>query len=369
MGHPTPAPIDEYLESLWNQRATDLLLTAGSPPLVRVDGVLRRLEGHGLLDAADTAKLTSAVLGDELAQRFTERREVDFSLSWAGKARLRGNAFLQQGTVALALRLIPFRIPSFEELRLPAVAEPWMSLPHGLVLVTGPTGSGKSTTLASMIDHVNSHRALHIITIEDPIEYVHEHKRSAVNQRAVGIDTDSFATALRSALREDPDVVLVGEMRDLESIQATLTVAETGHLVLATLHTNDTAQALDRIVDVFPGTQQPQVRMQLANTLVGILNQQLGPKLEGGRIAAFEVLVGTHAVRNLIREGKTRQIRNLVSTGQKEGMQTLETSLSELVAAGVVSLEEALAHSAYPKEVKAPVQAAPAAAGRRRAWH
>lgn len=353
MSHPSPQPIDELLRRLWERRGSDLLLTAGAPPLVRVDGVLQPLEGHPPLDANETARLVFAVLGEELVERFTRSKEVDFALSWAGVARLRGNAFLQRGTVALALRLIPFHIPTFEELRLPPVAETWVNLPHGLVLVTGPTGSGKSTTLASMIDYVNSRRAVHIITIEDPIEYVHEHKVSAINQRAVGIDTDSFATALRSALREDPDVVLVGEMRDLESIQATLTVAETGHLVFATLHTNDSAQALDRIVDVFPSEQQPQVRLQLANTLIGILNQQLVPKIGGCRAAAFEVMVATHGVRNLVREGKTRQIRNLIATGQKEGMQTLETSLSELVVSGLTTLDEAMAHAAYPKEVKA----------------
>ena len=352
MGHPSPHPIDELLRALWERSGSDLLLTAGSPPLVRVDGLLQTLVGHGPMDAAATEKLIFAVLGDELAGRFAERKEVDFALSWAGKARLRGNAFQQRGSVALALRLIPFHIPSFEELRLPPVAESWVTKPHGLVLVTGPTGSGKSTTLASMIDYVNTRHALHIITIEDPIEYVHEHKLSAINQRAVGIDTDSFHTALRSALREDPDVVLVGEMRDLESIQATLTVAETGHLVFATLHTNDSAQTLDRIVDVFPAAQQPQVRLQLANTLIGILNQQLVPKVGGGRVAAFEVLVGTHGVRNLIREGKTRQIRNLIATGQKEAMQTLEASLSDLVAAGLTSHDDAMAHSAHPKEVQ-----------------
>ncbi len=261
----------------------------------------------------------------------SRERELDFSFNWEDQARFRGNAYHQRGSVALSLRLIPYRIPSFDELGLPTGMRKWVELPQGLVLVTGPTGSGKSTTIAAMLDSINEHRPCHIITIEDPIEYVHRHKQAAVSQREIGIDTDSFAQALRSALREDPDVLLVGEMRDPETIQTALTIAETGHLVFATLHTNDAGQAVDRVVDVFPGDKQSQIRVQLAASLTGIVSQRLLPRIGGGRVAAFEVLTATFAVRNLIREGKSSQLRNVVSTAGKHGMQTLESSLSQLV--------------------------------------
>jgi twitching motility protein PilT len=358
---PTPEPIDNLLRILWDTGGTDLLLSAGSPPLIRIDGALRRLEGR-VLTEGEVDRLVTAVLGEVLTDRFRRQKQVDFAFSWDDCARLRGNAFLQRGTTALALRAIPFAIPSFQQLGLPPVIGEWARMPRGFVLVTGPTGSGKSTTLASIIDFINTTRSVHILTIEDPIEYLHDHKRSAVNQREVGTDTDSFADALRAALREDPDVVLVGEMRDPESVSAALTIAETGHLVFASLHTNDTAQTLDRIVDVFPSDQQPQVRLQLAHTLIGITNQQLIPQVGGGRVAAFEVLVGTHAIRNLIREGKTRQIRNMVATGQRDGMQTLETCLSELAATGRISYEEAILWSLYPDDIKRPQRPAYAAA-------
>jgi twitching motility protein PilT len=354
-------PIDRLLTILWDAGGTDLLLTAGSHPLIRVDGQLRRVEGGQPLDGTDVEKLVRRVIGEELAERLDLQKEIDFSFSWQDKARLRGNAFRQRGTVALSLRMIPFAIPSLADLGLPPTVEAWMELPQGFILVIGATGTGKSTTLASMLDHINTHRAAHILTIEDPIEYVHHHKRGAVNQREVGEDTDTFADALRSALREDPDVLLVGEMRDPESIQAALTIAETGHLVFATLHANDTSQALDRIVDVFPGEHQPQIRLQLASTLAGILYQQLIPKVGGGMVAAFEVLVGTAGVRNMIREGKTRQIRNAVSTGMRDGMCTIESSLSDLVARGIVTYDDAVARSLYPKEVKAAAPVLPAA--------
>jgi len=353
--------VDPLLAEVWGLAGTDLLLTTGSPPLVRIDGTLRSLAQHPVLAPGDVERLVVSVLGARLAETFEESKQVDFAFSWRDTARVRGNAFRQRGTTALALRIIPFAIPTFEELRTPTVVRQWGMLPKGFVLVTGPTGSGKSTTLAAMVDYINTHRAIHIITIEDPIEYLHHHKRSAVNQREVGVDTESFASALRSALREDPDVVLVGEMRDPESIQAALTIAETGHLVLATVHTNDTAQTLDRIVDVFPSSQQPQVRLQLTHTLVGILNQALVPRISGGRVAAYEVLVATHGIRNLIREGKTRQIRNLVATGQRDGMQTLEASLTDLVARGVVSYEEALLSTLHAEDVKPPVSVGMAA--------
>ncbi|HUR18567.1 MAG TPA: type IV pilus twitching motility protein PilT [Acidimicrobiales bacterium] len=353
--------IEPLLSAVWDAGGTDLLLTAGSPPLMRVNGALVPMKGPAVLGPPEVERLIAGVLGKELAAQFQHSKQVDFAFTWARKARVRGNAFRQRGTQALALRLIPFTIPTFAELGLPPIVEDWVRRPKGFVLVTGPTGSGKSTSLAAMIDYINTHRALHILTIEDPVEYLHHHKLSAVNQREVGADTESFAAALRSALREDPDVVLVGEMRDPESIQAALTIAETGHLVFATLHTNDSSQTIDRIVDVFPAEQQPQIRLQLTHTLVGILNQQLVPKIGGGRVAAFEVLVGTGAVCNLIREGKTRQLRNQVATGQRAGMQTLEGALTELVAQGKVSYEEALLWTVHPDEVKRPRPAAPVA--------
>ncbi|MFJ3877666.1 type IV pilus twitching motility protein PilT [Streptomyces sp. NPDC090077] len=360
MSGPSAAIIDHLLGELWERGGSDLLLTARSAPFLRVDGALRPVEGDPLTEA-EADRLVTGVLGGELTERFRREKQVDFAFSWGEKARLRGNAFVQRGASALALRIIPFDVPSSAQLGLPPVVIGWAGVPRGLVLVTGPTGSGKSTSLAALLDHVNTHRPVHILTIEDPIEYLHRHKRAAVNQREVGTDTDSFADALRSALREDPDVLLLGEMRDPESISAALTIAETGHLVFATLHTNDTSQTLDRIVDVFPAEQQPQVRLQLAHTLVGVLNQTLIPRTGGGRVAAFEVLVGTSAVRNLIREGKTRQIRNLIATGQRDGMQTLETGINALVWAGTVSYEEAVLHTAHPAELhRPPVPAVPA---------
>lgn len=353
MSEPSSAIIDHLLGELSERGGSDLLLTAGSAPFLRVDGVLRPVEGAALTEP-EVDRLVTGVLGGELTERFRREKQVDFAFSWGERARLRGNAFVQRGASALALRIIPFDVPSSEQLGLPPTVTGWAGLPRGFVLVTGPTGSGKSTSLAALLDHVNTHRSVHILTIEDPIEYLHRHKRSAVNQREVGTDTDSFPAALRSALREDPDVLLLGEMRDPESISAALTIAETGHLVFATLHTNDTSQTLDRIVDVFPAGQQPQIRLQLAHTLVGVLNQTLIPRSGGGRAAAFEVLVGTSAIRNLIREGKTRQIRNMIATGRREGMQTLESSINALVAAGTVTYEEAVLHTAYPEDIKRP---------------
>jgi twitching motility protein PilT len=343
--------IEPYLSELWSLHGTDLLLTAGAPPLIRVDGSLRPVSGAAALGQKDVERIVTSVLAGELAKAFRASRDVDFSFSWGDRARFRGNVFFQRGSMALALRLIPFEIPSFEQLGLPPVIERFVRVPRGLVLATGPTGSGKSTTLASMIDWVNTHRACHIITIEDPIEYVHRHKLAAVNQREVGEDTTSFDRALRSALRADPDVLLVGEMRDLETIQTTLSMAETGHLVFGTLHTNDTAQAVDRIVDVFPAERQNQIRIQLANSLTGVIYQQILPRIDGGLVAAFEILVATHPVRNLIKEGKSNQLRNVLLTSQQDGMQTLEASLSSLIARDEVTYEDAVARSLYPKEV------------------
>ena len=351
MAEVNTAPIDALLDELWKRSASDLLITADSAPLIRVDGALTKLPDTASLDADATERVVTAVLGDDLRARLHDEQEVDFSFSWRGLARFRANAFHQRGSVALALRLIPFRIPTFEELGLPAVIDDLVHLPQGLVLVTGPTGAGKSTTLASMLDTINRDRACHILTIEDPIEYVHQHNRSAVNQREVGTDTASFARALRSVLREDPDVLLVGEMRDNETISATLTMAETGHLVFATLHTNDAAQTLDRVVDVFPAEQQAQIRVQLAGSLQAVVSQRLVPRIGGGRAAAFEILIANYAVRNMIRDGRTNQLRNVILTGSKDGMQTLEGSLSALVAEQLISYEEAVNHTLYPNEI------------------
>jgi twitching motility protein PilT len=344
--------MDALLDVLWQEGGTDLLLTVGLPPQVRVHGELHPVRGHGALTAADTDALLAELLTVEQAAIWGNTHEHDFSFSWRDSARVRGNAFSQRGRTTVALRMIPREIPSMTQLGLPPVLREFSRQHQGLVLVTGPTGSGKSTTLAAVIDQVNTDRACHILTIEDPIEYVHDHKRSAVSQREVGSDTASFADALRSALREDPDVLLVGEMRDLESIRFALTIAETGHLVFATLHTNDTAQSLARIIDVFPAEQQAQIRVQLSAALTGIVYQRLVPRVGGGLVAAYEVLVANPAIRNLIKEGKTHQLRNALVTGQKEGMVTLEQSLSVLVQAGAVTYEDAAARSLYPKDIE-----------------
>jgi twitching motility protein PilT len=347
------AQLDAWLGEVWERKGSDLLLTAGSPPLIRVDGQLVRLDAASLRPE-DTDRILHGIMTAKQAAEFERRRELDFSFNWRDQARMRASAFQQRGSVAIALRIIRYELPTFDDLGLPAVLDKFVSQMQGLILVTGPTGSGKSTTLACLVDRINSTRPCHILTIEDPIEYVHRHKVAAVNQRQVGEDTDTFQTALRSALREDPDVLLIGEMRDLETIQTALTIAETGHLVLATLHTNDAAQVLDRIVDVFPSERQTQIRVQLANSLTAVCHQRLLPRVNGGRVAAFEVLVASYAVRNLIREGKTRQLRNLVTTGQQDGMQTLESSLSALVANGTVAYDDAIAYASYPNEITRP---------------
>jgi twitching motility protein PilT len=345
--------IDPYLETLWDRGGTDLLLTADAPPLLRIDGQLVRYDAADMTPK-DIDAIVSSIVVPEMLQAFQTDGEVDFSFSWRDLARFRGNAFRQRGTTALALRMIPFKIPTFEDLSVPPVIRGFMNRPHGLILVTGPTGSGKSTTLAAMIDYINENRACHIVTVEDPIEYLHHHKKSAVNQREIGEDSASFPRALRSVLREDPDVVLIGEMRDPESIQAALTIAETGHLVFATLHTNDSSQALDRIVDVFPADRRPQIQVQLSHVLAAVVYQRLVPRADKGMTAAFEVLIGSNAVRNLVREGKTRQLRNVIATHQSEGMQTLEMSLAELVATGVITAEAAAGVSLYPREIALP---------------
>jgi twitching motility protein PilT len=343
--------IEPLLKELQRRNATDLQITVGSPPMLRIDGHLEPSEMSEPLTGEDTSRLVRSVLGSELVDRYDANLEVDFAFPWEGYGRFRGNAFFQRGDSAMALRLIPFEIPTFEQLGLPPIVQDLAQLPQGFVLVTGPTGSGKSTTLASIIDSINAQRAVHIVTIEDPIEYVHTNKQSVINQREVGTDTHSFANALRSAFREDPDVLLVGEMRDNETIQAALTLAETGHLVFATLHTNDAAQTMDRIVDVFPAHQQAQIRLQTASTLQAVIAQRLIPRIGGGRAAAFEVLIANYAVRNTVRDGRTTQLRNAIATGTKDGMMTLEQSLTGLVADGLVSHEEAVTHTLHPNEV------------------
>ena len=348
--------IGPWLDYLWEQTGSDLLLVGGSPPRTRVNGRLDPIPGEATLDGAQIEKIVSTLLNERSTATFKENQDVDFSFSWYDKARLRGSAFTQQGETALSLRMIPNRIPTFDELGLPGVAERIAKLPRGLVLVTGPTGSGKSTTLASIISRINETRSVHILTIEDPVEYVHAHAKSAVSQREVGVDSPSFERALRSALREDPDVLLVGEMRDIESIQIALTMAETGHLVFATLHTNDAPQAIDRIIDVFPAWRQEQTRTQLAASLAVVLAQRLVPKIDGGMVAAFESLVATSPVRNLIRENKSNQLQNVMMTSRADDMCTLEHSLAGLVKSGQISFEEATSVSAHPKELARAVE-------------
>ncbi|TAN26857.1 MAG: type IV pilus twitching motility protein PilT [Actinomycetota bacterium] len=343
--------MDPWLEVLWDQGGSDLLLAGGSAPRIRVNGKLNPVEGAHPLTAEQIDEMALPLLTSGQRMIFNEQMDVDFSFSWRDLARIRGSMFTQRGQSALALRIIPSKIPSFADLGLPFAANLVVEQPRGFVLVTGPTGSGKSTTLASIIDRINATRAAHILTIEDPVEYVHNHKMSAVTQREIGLDSPSFDRALRSALREDPDVLLIGEMRDIDSIQIALTMAETGHLVLATLHTNDAPQAVDRIIDVFPAERQEQTKVQLAASLSTIVAQRLIPKIGGGMVAAFEVLVATNSVRNLIREGRSSQLTNVMFTGTKDGMQTLESSLAKLITDGVVSYEDALAASAHPKEL------------------
>ncbi|MEZ5217466.1 MAG: type IV pilus twitching motility protein PilT [Ilumatobacteraceae bacterium] len=345
--------LGRYLQLVWDRGASDLHLTAGYPPVVRVDGMLMPIEGEPKLLPPDVARMIRSLFTEDHWRHYLEHKQLDFSFSWQGTGRFRGNAYQQRGAPALALRGIPFSIRTLEELNAPAGVHQLLQQPYGLVLCVGPTGSGKSTTLAAMVDRINEQRACHILTIEDPIEYLHRHKRSLVNQREVGEDTPSFSEGLRAALREDPDVILVGEMRDLESIGITLSLAETGHLVFATLHTNDASQALDRLIDVFPADRRDQIQIQLAGSLMGIISQRLLHAVGGGRVAAYEVLAANDAIRNLIREGKTRQIRNVIATNRIEGMQTLEHDLNRLVAAGRITYETAMKVATFPKEVVA----------------
>ena len=352
MNQPDPVLLT-LLQATVSSGASDLHLSVGRPATVRRDGYLVKFEGVPVLDPAETERIVMALLDDRHKQELAENFQVDFSFGVADVGRFRANAYYQRGSLSLALRVIPYRVRSLDELGAPWACTELLNKPYGLVLVVGPTGSGKSTTLAAMIDKINEERPCHILTIEDPVEYVHNHKTAMINQREVGTDVLSFTDGLRSALREDPDVVLLGEMRDLDSIAITLSLAETGHLVFATLHTNDASQALDRIVDVFPAERRDQIQIQLAGALQGVISQRLIAVEGGGRVAAYEVLMGTEAVRNLVREGKSRQMRNIITTGQKDGMQTIEMDLARLVASGLLSMEAACEVSAYPKEIMA----------------
>jgi twitching motility protein PilT len=343
----------EVLLEVMSRRASDLHITAGAPPMVRIRGRLVAMEGYPVLTPADTREVVYSILSNSQRQRLETEWQLDFAYQIPGRARFRVNAYFQRAALGAAFRLIPFEVAPLESLGLPPSVAEFANRARGLVLVTGPTGSGKSTTLASLIDIINSTREEHIMTIEDPIEFLHAHKKCIVNQRELGSDATSFGNALKAALRQDPDVILVGEMRDIETISTAVTAAETGHLVFATLHTQDTPQTIDRIIDVFPSAQQGQIRSQLSVALQGIMTQMLLPTADGsGRCVAAEVLVPTPAVRNLIRESKSHQIYSVLQTGGSHGMQTMDASLAQLVRAGKVTrkLAESRAHS--PEELR-----------------
>ncbi len=333
--------IELLLEEVVKKRASDLHLQVGLPPMLRVDGSLTPIQGYNPLSEAEVERLIYAILDEDQQQILHKDKEFDFSFAFGNLGRFRVNAFHERGNLAAALRLIPNEIKSVMELGMPQIIQSFADFPRGLVLVTGPTGSGKSTTLASLVDKINTERSHHIITIEDPIEFTHKSKRSVVVQREVHYDTYSFSAALRSSLRQDPDVVLIGEMRDLETISAAITIAETGHLVFATLHTNSAAQSIDRMIDVFPPHQQPQIRAQLSNILMAICSQRLVPAIGGGRVVAAEVLIANPAVRNIIREGKSHQLDAVIQTSADQGMQTMDRTLASLVQAGTITYDEA----------------------------
>ncbi len=339
-----PVTMKQLLEEMVQRNSTDLHLTTGAPPMFRIDGELVPTN-YEIMTPELIQNLVYSVLNDQQKKKFEMEWELDFSFGIAGLSRFRGNCFLQRGSAAAAIRTIPFEIRGFKELGIPQAVEQLASRPKGLILLTGPTGCGKSTTLAAIIDKVNSTRRCHIITVEDPIEYLFRHKKAIVNQRQVGSDTKSFANALKYVLREDPDVVMVGEMRDPETIATTLTIAETGHLTMATLHTNSAAESMHRIIDVFPPHQQGQVRAQLAFVIEGVVTQQLLPKIGGGRVLAAEVLIATPAIRALIRDEKEHQIYSAIQSGQKYGMQTMNQSLYSLYAKRLITLETAFDYS------------------------
>ena len=333
--------IETLLEECIRKNASDIHIQVGLPPILRIDGQLTAIAGMPVLTPPMIEQLVFATLDEAQQKILLKDKEFDYSFAFGELGRFRANAFHERGNLACAFRLIPNKIMSIPDLGLPGVVENFADYPRGLVLVTGPTGSGKSTTLAAIVDKINREKALHILTIEDPIEFTHKSQRSVVVQREVHYDTFSFSAALRSALREDPDVVLLGEMRDLETISSAITIAETGHLVLATLHTNSAAQSVDRMIDVFPAHQQPQVRSQLSNILMAICAQRLVPTIGGGRVAAAEIMVANSAIRSLIRDGKTHQIDSMIQTGASAGMQTMDATLAKLVKSGTVSYNDA----------------------------
>lgn len=333
--------IEPLLDEVLKRDASDLHLQVGLPPMLRIDGSLTTVENPVALTADQVKSLAYSVLDEKQRKMLESDLELDFSFAYGNLARFRVNAFHEKGNLAVALRLIPTVIRTIEDLGLPQIVNSFVEYPRGLVLITGPTGSGKSTTQAAMIDKINTEKSLHIITIEDPIEYQHHHKKSIIVQREVHFDTLSFGAGLRSALREDPDVILIGEMRDLETIATAVTLAETGHLVLATLHTNSASQSIDRMIDVFPPHQQQQIRIQLSNVLQAIISQRLIPMVGGGRVAAAEILVVNAAVRNIIRDAKTHQIDAVIQTGAEAGMQTMDNTLVKLVHEGKISYEVA----------------------------
>lgn len=335
----------DLLSKTIEKKASDLHITVAVPPMVRVNGSLQRL-GDQSLTPQDTIDIANQMLSEKQLQDLEARGELDLSYSNPGLGRFRVNIYKQRGSYGIAIRVVSLKIPTIEELGMPSVLYELARKQRGLILVTGPTGSGKSTTLAAIVDYINKERSCHILTLEDPIEYLHKHAKSMVNQREIGSDSTNFAVALRSALRQDPDVILVGEMRDLETMSIALTAAETGHLVLSTLHTIGAAKTIDRIIDVFPPFQQQQIKVQLSTVLEGIISQQLLPKADGsGRVAALEVMVTNTALKNLIREGKTHQIQSLIQTGGKQGMKTMDASIAELYRKGLITREAALTHA------------------------
>jgi len=345
--------VNQLLSEVFEKKASDLHLTVGRPPILRIDGRLVPCEGPNLT-SEDTLAFARTIISEKRWEDFQKQHELDISLGVPDVGRYRINVYFQRGSVGLAIRALSYDIPTMDALHLPReVLQKLSNLPRGLILVTGPTGSGKSTSLASMVDYINNTRSCHIMTVEDPIEYIHRHKQSIINQREVGEDTYSFENALVHVLRQDPDVILVGEMRNLETVSIALTAAETGHLVMATLHTNNAPQTVDRVIDIFPPHQQQQIRIQLAGCIQGILSQQLLPRLNNeGRVPAIEIMLANNAVRNLIREGKSHQIYSVMQTALSEGMITMDRALFELYKRGMVSWEEAASRSVDPKEFK-----------------
>ena len=343
--------IEELLEITVSQKASDLHLLVSLPPVLRINGELFPISGKESLSEEKVKELIFSLLTEEQKEILLVNKELDFSFGYQQKSRFRVNAYHQKGTLAAAFRLLPLTIPKIDEINLPEICHQFVGFKQGFILMTGPTGHGKSTTLAAIIEEINQTRPVHIITIEDPIEYVFSPKRAIISQREIRSDTHSWQIALRSCLREDPDVVMIGEMRDYETISSALTIAETGHLVFATLHTNSAAQTIDRIIDVFPENQQDQVKMQLSNTLEAILSERLLPSLEGGRVPAFEILVATPAVRTSVREGNTHLIDNIIQTSVELGMKTLEMDLARLVRQGKISLDVARAYAQRPEEL------------------